>query len=97
MAEIQNITKEEAKELVLNIPYDESTFFTVVFVKKDKTLRTMNCRRGVKKHLRGGELGYNAKPKGLLSVFDVQKKGYRMINCETIKEIKYKGQHYKVV
>jgi hypothetical protein len=66
--------------------------FTVLFIKKDGTLREMNCRLGVKKHLKGGELGYNAKELNYLPVYDIQKEGYRMINVTTIKEIRFKGQ-----
>jgi len=42
-------------------------------------MRKMNCRRGVKAHLAGGELRYDPKPKQLLPVFDVKIKQYRMI------------------
>ena len=66
--------------------------FTVLFIKKDGTLREMNCRLGVKKHLKGGELGYNAKALNYLPVYDIQKEAYRMINVNTIQEIRFKGQ-----
>ena len=100
----KTITREEAQKLVLNIPYEESTFFTVHFIKRTTgELRIMNCRRGVKKHLSGQPnssgtlgLGYNAKSKNLLPVFDVQKGQYRSINCETIQKIIYRGTEYTV-
>ena len=57
-------------------------FFTVVFIKKDGSTRTMNCRLGVTKHLKGGVSNLN--PKQYLTVYDVQSKGYRAINLETI-------------
>jgi len=66
--------------------------FTVLFIKKDGTLREMNCRLGVKKHLKGGELGYDAKALNYLPVYDIQKEAYRMINVNTIQEIRFKGQ-----
>jgi hypothetical protein len=62
-------------------------FFSVDFIKKDNTLRKMVCRIGVTKHLKGGELPYDALSKGLLPVFDVQKQEYRMINLRTIQRI----------
>jgi len=34
-------------------------FFTIKFVKKNGELRELNGRLGVKKHLKGGELGYS--------------------------------------
>ena len=61
--------------------------FTVKFIKKDGSLRTMNARLGVKSHLHGGELPYDAESYNLLPVYDIQSKGYRMINFSTIKEI----------
>jgi hypothetical protein len=73
-----------------------SQIFSVKFIKKDGTLREMVCRLGVKKHLKGGELAYDAKSMGYLPVFDMQKEDYRMINTNTIVEIKINGIIYKV-
>lgn len=69
-------------------------FFGVTFVKKDDTVREMNCRRGVKKHLKGGELKYSPRERNLLSVYDVQAEGYRMVNVETLLEIRHEGTRY---
>jgi hypothetical protein len=74
----------------------ENDIFTVDFIKKDGTLRTMNCRLGVTRHLKGGELGYNAAKKNLLPVFDMVAGAYRMINVSTIKEIRFNKQVIKV-
>jgi hypothetical protein len=74
----------------------ENSIFTVDFIKKDGTLRTMNCRLGVTRHLKGGELGYNAKEKNLLPVFDMVAGAYRMINVSTIIEIRFNKQVIKV-
>ena len=49
----------------------------------------------VKKHLKGGELKYDAKARNLLPVFDMQKKEYRMINISTLTKLKINGQVYK--
>ena len=59
-------------------------FFTVRFIKKDGTVRRMTCRTGVAKHLKGGSLAYDPASYDLKTVFDVQKKQYRMINLSTI-------------
>ena len=77
---------DELKSMVGN------KIFTVIFTKKDGTLREMNCRLGVKKHLRGGVLAYDAKELNYLPVYDLQKEGYRMINVNTIKEIRFEGK-----
>ena len=68
--------------------------FTVTFVKKDGTVRVLNGRRKVTKHLKGGELAYDPIEKGLIPVYDLKSEGYRMINSQTVKEIKSEKQVY---
>lgn len=71
--------------------------FSVRFVKRtDNTIRDMNCRGGVRKHLRGGELAYDPKKKRLVTVFDMQKGGYRSINCDSIMQIVVDGKTFKI-
>jgi hypothetical protein len=90
------ITKREASQLVEK--YDASQVFTVTFVKRTTgETRVINCRKGVKKHLKGGRLGYNPAEKSLVGVFDMQNGGYRMIALESIKKIVMQGEEYKVV
>lgn len=60
-------------------------FFTVVFIKKDGTTRSMNCRLGVTKHLKGGLSTLN--PEQYLTVYDVQAEGYRAVNLSTIVSV----------
>jgi hypothetical protein len=80
-----NVT--EFKEMV-----SDGKIFTVEFVKKDGTVRKMNARLGVKKHLKGGSLAFDPSERNLLPVFDMQKEGYRMINASTILTIKIGGK-----
>lgn len=48
--------------------------FTVDFVKRgDGSIRTMNCRRGVSKGVKGVGQSYDPKSHNLLTVFDMQK------------------------
>ena len=70
----------------------DGKIFTVEFIKKDGTLRKMNARLGVKKHLKGGTLAFDPSERNLLPVFDMQKEGYRMINSSTILNIKIGGK-----
>ena len=70
--------------------------FSVQFIKKDGTLRDMVCRLGVKKHLKGGELKFDAKSMGYLPVFDMQKQQYRMININTLIKAKINGVNYDI-
>ena len=70
----------------------DGKIFTVTFTKKNGEKRVMNARLGVKKHLRGGELKFDAEGRNLLPVFDVQKRGYRMINFNTVEKIVMNGK-----
>ena len=62
-------------------------FFTIKFVKKNGELRELNGRLGVKKHLKGGELGYDPATFNYIIVFDVVAKGYRTVNVDTVTEL----------
>lgn len=61
-------------------------FVTVTFVKKDGTVRTLNGRLGVVKHLKGGVS--NLDPHQYTVVYDVVNKGYRAVNNSTIQSVK---------
>jgi hypothetical protein len=103
------ITLDQAKELIANT---KGGFFTVTFLAQDRDekgkpqknpdgtlkykLRTMNARVGVKKHLKGGELPYDPKSKGLIPVFDMQKREYRMVNSNTIQALNIGKKQYTV-
>jgi len=92
------ITREEAKTL---IKATQGKFFTVTFIKKDNTKRVMNARLGVKTHLKGGVLPYNAEAKGFITVWDPTSKsgsdsGYRQINVSTISNLKIGRKEYNV-
>ena len=87
------ISKEEAKNL---IKATNGKFFTVTFTKKDGTTRVMNARLGVKAYLKGGELPYDPDAKGLIPVYDVKTRDYRMVNLNTITNLKIGNNQYQV-
>jgi len=64
--------------------------FTATFTKKDGTIRDMNCRLGVTKHLKGGE-STTAHKENLMTVFDMQTKEYRCINLDTVQRLRIAG------
>lgn len=68
--------------------------FTVTFIKKDGTVRVMNARRGVTKGVKGVGMSYNPSEKQLITVYDMQKGAFRMVNANTITEIKAEGVVY---
>ncbi len=61
--------------------------FTVTFVKKDGTVRTLNGRLGVTKHLKGGE-NTVAHKQEYLTVYDMQKGDYRNVNLDTVMSLR---------
>ena len=63
---------------------------TVDFYKKDGTLRTLNGRIGVKKHLKGGGVS-TVDHKKFISIYDVQNSGYRSIDRTAIKNLRIQG------
>jgi len=70
----------------------KGNFFRACFLKKDGTVREMTARFGVKKHLKGGELAYNAEALNYIIVFDVEKEAYRTINMDKLIFLRYNGK-----
>jgi hypothetical protein len=66
--------------------------FSARFVKKDGTVRDMVCRLGVKKGVNGTGMAYNPFDRNLVPVFDMQKDAFRMINMETVMQLKLNGE-----
>ena len=90
-------TKKVSLFNAIDIIFDiDQEFFTVEFIKKDKSLRKMNCRKGVKKHLKGGHLRFDPFKKGLLPVFDLQKQGYRMISLKSLVSLTFAKTRYEI-
>ena len=91
----EKITRARAAAMVAD--YKGGKIFTVTFVKRgDGQTRVMNCRKGVKKHSKGGVLRFDPKKKALVSVFDMQIEQYRMISLENIKKVAMGGKTYIV-
>lgn len=67
--------------------YIESTvndkFFSIEFVKADGSLRILNGRLGVKKHLKGGNCWNDINK--YLTVYDVGSRGYRNVSLTNVK------------
>lgn len=78
------------------ISYNSGRIFSVKFTKKDGSERKMVCRKGVKKGLSGFGAKYNPVERGLLAVYDVQKRAYRSLNFDTLQEFKMGGVSYKI-
>lgn len=92
METLTTITTKKAAELIDNC----TGFYRVEFVKKDGTLREMTCKNQVQKHLKGGELQYKPAEHGLKCVYDMQAKGYRMINLKSLVALRIDGIEYGI-
>ena len=71
------------------IQLNPNRFFTISFMKKDGSVRTINGRLGVKKYLKGGKSTLNAN--NFLTVYSMLDKAYRAINKSSIISIKQNG------
>lgn len=87
-------TNQQLKAIISGI--QTTRMFSVTFVKKNGDLREMNCMLGVKKHLRGGEQGYDPAEHNLLTVYDLVAKDYRNINFAQLVGAKIDGVTYEV-
>ena len=93
-AELSAIATLRAEALVEAIRDTKGKIFNVMFVKKDGTLRDMTCRVGVKKHASGTQPEISAtrkktlNGKQMVTVYDMSKKGYRVINTHSLVHFK---------
>lgn len=71
--------------------------FSATFEKKDGTIRTINCRRAVKKGVTGKGMSFDPASKGLMVVYDMQKQSFKMINLNTLIEAKVNGKTIKFI
>ena len=92
---MRTVNQVQAMGLILG-ETKNGRIFSVTFIKKDGTTRRMSCRRGVKKGLTGTGMRYNPMSKALLPVYDMQKRGYRMVNFDTVVSFDLNGEQYIV-
>jgi len=68
--------------------------FSANFTKADGTLRTMNCRVGVQKNLKGVGIKYDTRKAHNIIVFDMNADGYRTIKTDRLNWIQVEGKRY---
>jgi hypothetical protein len=71
--------------------------FFVEFRKKDGTLRRMTARKGVTKGVTGKGMNYRPLGKGYVTVFDMDKGEFRMVNLNTVRRFSVNGEKYLVI
>ena len=96
------ITSEQAFE-ILHLPENQTTFFSGSYTKRDGSPRPFNGRRGVTKHLRGGELKYDPSTRGNVTYWDRNAyvegvdEGYRTIRTDDLLTLRIGKQDYIIV
>ena len=88
------IKRENLKDFIDN---NKGKVMTIVFRKKNGTIRTLNTRTGVKKNITGKGLTYSPEDYGYLILWDLLKGGYRTVTLSTIEHVKANRQVYPVV
>jgi len=83
-------------EAYCKIKETKGQIFSAFFEKKDKTMRKMVCRLGVKKGVKGVGMAYVPLEKRLVCVFDMQKNEFRMINLKTLQKLKISNAEYLI-
>lgn len=68
--------------------------FSATFTKADGSERTMSCRVGVQKNLKGVGLKYDTRKAHNLVVWDMNANGYRTIKTDRLKSIRIEGETY---
>ena len=90
---MKTIDRDTAKQYIYKT---NGKIFSAVFTKKDGEKRTMVCRQGVAKYVKGVGLKFKPEERDLIGVFDMHKKAYRFINVKTLEQLKVKGITYKI-
>ncbi len=73
-----------------------STIFRVQFIKRTTgEVRTMLCRFGVGRGIVGTGMAYDPLGEGLLTIYDVQRGGWRSIPLENIISLQIRGTVYE--
>lgn len=74
------MTRKSALEIIGSGKFCSVSFATV----DGREIKQMVCRTGVKKHLKGG---VKATPKDLITVYSMDRRGYRSISPERILSV----------
>jgi len=92
---MENISLEEA---VIKIKESEGKIFSVVFEKRTTgEFRKLIGRLGVHKDVNGTGLRYDPASKQLMTVYDMQNQGWRMINMEGLTQLQTQGEAYVII
>jgi hypothetical protein len=91
---MSKITREHAIDLIKS---SNGMIFAISFAKNDGSIRNMVCRTGVSRYVKSVGMAYEPSEHDLVTVYDVQRLGYRMIRLNTMRQIKIGGREYSIV
>jgi hypothetical protein len=80
---------QSSKALASLIEKSNGKMLTVTFIKQDGTERVLNGRIGVRKYIKGSTLNKNSTD--YITMYDVQNKGYRSVNRDSIVAVRCEG------
>tara|TARA_R110000824_G_scaffold9013_1_gene40770 strand:- start:87 stop:362 length:276 start_codon:yes stop_codon:yes gene_type:complete len=78
---MQTITRNKAKELIKD---SKGLIFSATFIKKDGSHRLMNARTGKQYTPTGKAAPYKPADYNMISLYDMKKKAFRMLNLNTL-------------
>lgn len=93
----EEVMKQEARRKLTVIERSNGRIFSCIFIKRDKTIRKMVARLGVEKGKTGKGMSWNPLERGMIPVYDMQKKGWRMINLNSLIRARVNGVTYNWV
>ena len=88
----KTIDTNKAKQLIKE---SKGKFFTAHFIKKDMSQRILNARTGKRYTPKSNrKQPYEPSKYNLLTVYDMQKKNFRMLNLETLFKLNINKTKY---
>ena len=79
---MKTITQHKAKELIKD---SKGLIFSTTYIKKDDTIRTLTSRTGKQyKSKTGRKAPYKPEEYNLITLYDMRKKAFRMLNFNTL-------------
>lgn len=88
------ISRQQAMDKII---YCGNKIFSVDFIKKDGSRRTLTGRRHCSKKISGKGLKFNPLDRNMIPVFDLAKKGFRMVSLSTVTGLRMDGEEFEVV
>lgn len=72
-------------------------FVGLDFIKENGSVRPLNGRLGVVRHLKGGRGTHGGTTKPHLVVYDVKTPGYRAVNLATVSQVRANSKCWTVI